>query len=181
MTDSGRSTLTTSVEDRFDAFFSKHVGYVRRSLWRYGVAEADLDDLTQEVFLRIYGAFTDYDADRPPKPWIATFAFHAASNHRRLAYHRRELSSTDEDDAVAMSHGPEASAVANEQLRLLQSALNLLSDSHRATFVMSEIDGFSGPEIASVMKVPLNTVYSRVRLARRAVEATLDEEGGARP
>ncbi len=177
MTDLPPFAPTAPVKVPFKTFFAEHVGYVRRTLWRFGVAEADLDDLTQEVFLRIYRAFATYDPSRPAKPWVATFAFHVASNHRRLAYHHRERPAEEEEDSVrATGKGPEASAATNQQLRLLQRALEMLSDDHRAAFVMSEIYGFSGPEIAEIMKVSLNTAYSRVRLARRAVEASLQEQ-----
>ena len=58
--------------------------------------------------------------------------------------------------------------VKNERLELAQRALARLDDAKREVFVFACIEGMSAPEIASLVGVPLNTVYSRLRAARQA-------------
>jgi RNA polymerase sigma-70 factor (ECF subfamily) len=60
-----------------------------------------------------------------------------------------------------------------EQGRALMSALEGLSEDQRAVFVMADLEELSAPEIASVLRVNLNTVYSRLRSARREVANAL--------
>ncbi len=161
--------------------FTEHAGYVHASLRRLGVRASDLEDLTQDVFVAVHATLDGYDASRPAKPWLFAFCFRVASNHRRLA--RNRLPSTD--DAAQLSGrepSPEEALGDAENKSMLEAALDLLSDDHRAAFVLHAIDGATGQEVADALGIPLNTAYSRIRLARRSVEATLralSENGGA--
>jgi len=63
-----------------------------------------------------------------------------------------------------------------ERGRALMSALERLSEEQRAVFVMADLEELSAPEIAEVLSVNLNTVYSRLRSARREVATFLASE-----
>ena len=68
-----------------------NAGYVAASLGRLGIAAGDRDDLVSEIFVRVHEELATYDADRPIRPWLFAFAARVASEHRRLARHRREV------------------------------------------------------------------------------------------
>lgn len=155
------------LEELFDA----HADYVYASLRRLGVPPRDLEDLTQDVFITAHGALPRYDSQRPAKPWLFAICYRVAANYRRLARHRAELGRGTE--LAACSPSPEELVNAREERSLLDAALDVLSSEHRAVFVLHVIDGVSGPDIAAAFGIPLNTVYSRVRLARQSVEASL--------
>ena len=72
--------------------------------------------------------------------------------------------------------GPEEEAAARESRSLVANALDRLPDEQRVVFVMHDIDGFSMPEIAEALESPLNTCYSRLRLARRKFAAIVRRE-----
>jgi RNA polymerase sigma-70 factor, ECF subfamily len=164
--------------DLLHALFEAHAGYVYASLRRLGVATRDLEDLTQDVFIAVHRALDNgYDASRPPKPWLFAFCYRVASNYRRLARHRVELVDRDAHDSLT----PEQAVSAAQERSRLERALDVLSDDHRAVFVMHAIDGASGPEIAEALGIPLNTAYSRIRLAKRSVEASLRDLAGGEP
>jgi RNA polymerase sigma-70 factor (ECF subfamily) len=59
----------------------------------------------------------------------------------------------------------------------VRDALNQLDFDQRAVLVMHDIEGFAAPEIAETLMTPLNTVYSRLRLARAKITAFLRPEG----
>lgn len=156
----------------FRALFERELSYVWNSLRRLGVAERDLEDLSQQVFLQVAGELSKFDWQRPLRPWLFSFAFHAASNYRRLARHRVEL-------VVVPPEHPDASAGAEEQLigreerELIELALLRVPLDRRAVLLMHEVDGHTIPEVATALELPLNTAYSRLRLARSDYETAL--------
>ena len=85
----------------FRSIFEQEFSYVWNALRRLGVAARDLEDLTQQVFLQVHGQLATFDPSRPLRPWLFAFAFHAASNHRKLARHRVELSVVAPELSVA--------------------------------------------------------------------------------
>jgi len=72
---------------------------------------------------------------------------------------------------LVLEHSGEGAALQNERLALAHAALSSLSDEQREVFVLARVEQMSAPEMALVLGVPLNTVYSRLRAARQAFEA----------
>jgi RNA polymerase sigma-70 factor (ECF subfamily) len=149
----------------FDRLFEAELDYVWHSLRRLGVREADLDDEVNEVFLRVHRQLSNYDPARPLRPWLFAFAARVAAEHRRRAHVRREVPGLPldvEDDAP----NTEALAAEAEMRMLVLRALEALDQPKREVLVAIDIDGHSGPELADALGVSVNTVYSRLRLAR---------------
>ena len=74
-------------------------------------------------------------------------------------------------DATDPAPGPERAAEVVQARALLEGLLAELSDAQRDTFLLYELGGYSGADIAELMEVPLQTVFSRLRRARDHVEA----------
>ncbi len=182
MTD-GSSTSRPNVEPfSFDEVFRAHFEYVWRSLRRLGVREADLEDLAHDVFVILHRKRDQYDPSRPLKPWLFGIAARAASDYRRRASHRREV--LDADYAAPDERAPRGDDVveAREKQRLVASALASLEETRLEVFVLHDVDGVAMPEIAEALGIPLNTGYSRLRLARQDFAAALKRlsRGGKR-
>ena len=176
---SGIAPRVPLLRDIYDA----HGGYVWNTLRRLGVRERDLEDVVQELFLSVYKRLDDYDVSRPLRPWLFGFAFRTAAAYRARAGHKREIV----DDRVEIVD--DAPAV-DEQLdterrrSLVNAALGAIELDRRAVFVMHEIDGCTIPEVSAALGIPLNTAYSRLRLARdefaKAVHRLQLRRGGTR-
>jgi len=149
----------------FEAIFAQEFSYVWRALARLGVSEADREDLTHEVFFQVYRRLPTADLERPLRPWLFGFAFRIASTHRRLARHRFEHP-CDTIEALDATPSAEESLERREAQALVDRALEDLGLEQRAVFVLHEIDAYKMPEIAAALSIPLNTAYSRLRLAR---------------
>ena len=144
--------------------FAQHGNYVWNTLRRLGVASADLEDLTHDTFVAVFRSWEKYDAARPLRPWLFVFALGVASDHRRLARHRLEVSATEEplDDAP----GAIELLLEKERQALAHEALQAVPLSRRAVLILHELDGCTVPEIAAALEIPVATAYSRLRLGR---------------
>jgi RNA polymerase sigma-70 factor (ECF subfamily) len=154
----------------YDAGFS----YVHHTLRRLGVRDADLEDITHDVFIRVFRHQADFDVTRPLKPWLFGFAYRTAQEYRRKAVNRREVLLDVELDTASPSPAPDESAAENQARAQLLVLLEGLSLEQRAVFVLHDLDACTMPEIAESLCIPLNTAYSRLRLARAQLETSLN-------
>ncbi|HEY2404628.1 MAG TPA: RNA polymerase sigma factor [Polyangiaceae bacterium] len=160
------------VEPDFETLFQEEVSYVWNVLRRLGVSERDLEDLTQQVFLQVYRQLAQYDPRRPLRPWLFCFALRAASNHRRLSRHRIELQ-VPPPDVADPAPGPDERLIGLEDRELAERALSQVPLERRAVLLLHEVDGQSIPAIADALSMPVNTAYSRLRLARQDYEKSV--------
>jgi RNA polymerase sigma-70 factor (ECF subfamily) len=151
--------------DRFRGVFDAHAAYVAASLGRLGIAPSDRDDLVVEVFLRVHREMERYDESRPIQPWLFAFAARVASEHRRLARHRREVLA-DGPDLTSTADAPDRKLETDDARRLVEHALDALDDEKRAVFVLHDLDDTPVPEIARALSIAEGTAYSRLRAAR---------------
>ena len=157
--------------DDVAAVYRDHADFVWRSLQHLGVSEADLEDLLQEVFVVVHRRLHTYNATSRITTWLFGICLRMASRyHRRARLRRSRLADLKPpvDDS-----SPESACTARQARALLDQALAGLSLQHRAVFVLYEVEGQGGPEIAALLGIPLGTVYSRLHLARRRVTKTL--------
>jgi RNA polymerase sigma-70 factor (ECF subfamily) len=169
---SKRVELPPSAPSSFRPLFEQEFTYVWNVLRRLGIPDRDLEDLTQQVFLQVHGQLATYDSTRPVRPWLFAFAFNAASNHKSLARHRIELCIVAPELADP-APGADEQLITRQDLELAELALTRVSLERRAVLLLHEIEGHSIPDIARALTIPLNTAYSRLRLARREYELCL--------
>lgn len=158
--------LTRAERDRlFREIYGQCFDYVWSTLRRFGVWDKDLEDAAHELFIVVHRRLDDYDRSRPIKPWLVGIAFRVASDFRRRASNRREIMD-DEVVAVDDKRSQLEMVAEREAKTLVARALESLDDDKRLVFVLHELEGRSIPEVAEQTGVPLNTCYSRLRLAR---------------
>jgi len=164
----------------FRALYEGHVDFVWRNLRRLGVHESDVDDRTQEVFVVAHRRFAQFeDRGHGPRAWLFQILLRVASDARR--HRRRHPEDPDGGDALgrASIEAPQADAILRrEALTRLDAALDTIDVGRRAVLVLHEIEEMTAPEIAQVLGIPLNTVYSRLRVARAELEEALAQLGG---
>jgi RNA polymerase sigma-70 factor (ECF subfamily) len=149
----------------FSRLFESEFGYAWNSLRRLGVRPADVEDQVHELFLRAHKHFEKLDLARPVRPWLYAFAVRVASEYRRAPRNRRETPGPMDELRDSSPNVEEQVARAEVQAQVLM-ALESLDLDRAAVLVGVDIDGHSGPDMAHALGIPLNTVYSRLRLAR---------------
>jgi RNA polymerase sigma-70 factor (ECF subfamily) len=150
--------------------YERHFDYVYRGLRHLGVWDGSLDDAAQDVFLVVHDKLAAFDGGVPLTTWLYAIVIRVARRYReRQGKARRH----DDDASLAHEASPEGALDARRKLALARRALDALDDDKREVFVLADVYQLPAPEIVSITGLPLNTVYSRLRVAReRFAQAT---------
>lgn len=160
--DSGLSALD------FESIYSDHFDFIWRSLRRLGVRDCSIDDATQDVFLVAHQRLHTFRGESTLKTWLFGIAYRVARKHRPTRPEALLADDALEDTACRTPHDITAE---EESRRLLYRLLQQMDEDRRAVFILAELEDMSAPEIAEALGTKLNTVYSRLRLARADFEA----------
>jgi RNA polymerase sigma-70 factor, ECF subfamily len=166
------SDATLGGNTDFAALYESEFAYVWRNLRRLGVSDAQLDDATQDVFLVVHRRLGDFESRSKIRTWIFGIVLRVASTYRRTAQRRR--TEPLDERVVESTLSTDDLTERAEAGRLLRRLLDELDDDRRAVFVLAELEQMTAPEVASALGVNLNTVYSRLRSARRDINAALE-------
>jgi RNA polymerase sigma-70 factor (ECF subfamily) len=161
--------------------------YKHKSRFVYSLAlnilrnDNDAEEITEEVFLRIWQNAGSFDSSRGSvMAWMTTIARRLAIDRTRSKYYRGrmrevELESGSADDGGEALVGATADSVAvRAEAREVEEALNQLGESHREVIRLSYYEGMSHSMIAESLKTPLGTVKSRIREAVAQLRSILD-------
>ena len=177
------SPQTVSVDLRsqagFKQMYGEHLGFVYSVLQRLGAPGPQLEDLCHDVFMTAFRKREDFDSSRPLKPWLFGLAFRLMLNVKRKA----NVGGDDAPlDTLAASGNPELAYQERQARSALSKAIDGLEPDRRAVFVLHDLEGQVAPEIARALEIPLNTAYSRLRLARADIlQATQRLRAGDTP
>ena len=161
----------------FHRFYREHFGLVWSMVRRFGVPSAQHEDAVQEVWLVAYRRLHTLEPDASAKAWLSTITRRVASRLRRTE-HRQHRKLAALHVASERARGPSPGRVdEHDARRLLEALLAVLDEEQREVLVLAQVHGLSGPEIAELLEIPLNTAYSRLRLARRRVDRFVEEVG----
>lgn len=160
----------------FQDLYEDNFDFVWRTARRLGTPQGELDDVVQDVFLVLHRRLPEYDGATPVKGWLLGIVTRVVSDHRRR-YRRKDApcvphaADSGGDVTLASTNPPPNVEVEQaEEVRLLDSLLNEISDEKREVLVLAELEEMTVPEIASMLGVNVNTIYGRLRAARRDFE-----------
>lgn len=154
----------------FDEVYEEHADFVWRGLRRLGVPDAEIDDALQDTFVVVHRRLSSFEGKSSVKTWIFGIALRVARTHRRSRARRPTSPLDDHAEPPCAAADPAASAEDREAVRVLHALLDELDDEKREVFVLAELEELTAPEIADALTLNVNTVYARVRAARKAFE-----------
>jgi len=165
----------------FDLLVLKYQHKVAKLVSRYLRDSAEVQDVTQEAFIKAYRAMAGFRGDSAFYTWLYRIAINTAKNFLVSQGRRPPNSDVDIDTAEVLDGAGELREVATPERMLLrdeiaervQSAINDLPEDLRTAIIMREIDGLSYEDIAQAMDCPIGTVRSRIFRAREAIEREL--------
>lgn len=166
----------------FDLLVSKYQRKLGRLLSRYIRDSAEVEDVSQEAFIKAYRALPSFRGDSAFYTWLYRIGINTAKNYL-VSQGRRAPTSTefDADEAEGFEDAsllrdintPESLLMSKQIGQTVNSAMDALPDELRTAIVLREIEGLSYEEIAGIMNCPIGTVRSRIFRAREAVAGKL--------
>jgi len=160
----------------FEAIYEQYFDFVWSMTMRLGVLGAATDDVVQEIFMIVHGRLSTLRQPASLRSWIYGIMRRTVSDYRRSQRSRAAFGETLAVEADVRHASPQTPLDVTEQhdrVKVLQSLLEELDPIKREVFVLAELEEMSVPEIAEILEIPLNTAYSRLRLAREAFEQCL--------
>jgi RNA polymerase sigma-70 factor, ECF subfamily len=150
----------------------EHAPFAWRVLRRLGVAEADIEDICQEVFVTVHRKLATFEGRSSAQTWLYGICVRTASGYRKRVRARREVPSARPPE-VSVGGLQEEELALREARDVLDRILDRLDDDKRNVFVLYEIEELPMAEVAAAVGCPLQTAYSRLHAARREVEAAV--------
>jgi RNA polymerase sigma-70 factor (ECF subfamily) len=154
----------TQVDPR--AFYETHADFVRRAVIRLGGPGQDVDDLMQDVFLIALRKLDEFEGRSKVTTWLYGIAARVVSSARRRSRFKQLIGFQPAHEPVE-SRTPADLFEDREASDVVYDSLDKLSERKRTVFVLYEIEGLSGEEIAAIVDCPLKTVWTRLHHARR--------------
>ena len=162
-----------------EGLFRQHAEDVHRIVRRLlgpGATDADADDLVQQVFLAVHRALPRFRGESKTSTWIYGIASKTVLHHLRGRRRYQVMVARLDEDPWPV-HRPEGQIESRDELRRVWRCLMRIKPKKRVVFVLHEIEGLSGPEIAEMLSIGEATVRSRLHHARRELMALLAKEG----
>lgn len=166
----------------FDLLVIKYQRKLGRLLSRFIRDPGEVEDVTQEAFIKAYRALPGFRGDSAFYTWLYRIGINTAKNHL-VALGRRAPTSTgmDAEEAESLDSGgqlrdlntPENQMMSRQVGDMVNQTLDALPEELRTAITLREIEGLSYEEIATAMQCPVGTVRSRIFRAREAVAEKL--------
>ena len=166
----------------YELLVVKYQRRLARLISRFVRDAAEVEDVTQEAFIKAYRALPTFRGESAFYTWLYRIGINTAKNYL-LALKRRAPTSTqfnvdeaegfDEAELLQEVSTPENELMSKQVVEVVNSSLQQLPDDLRSALTLREIDGLSYEEIADVMDCPIGTVRSRIFRAREAIAENL--------
>ena len=158
--------------DAFEVIYKEYFGLVSNTAFRIVSRREDAEEVTQDVFMNIYHNLKNFRFESSLKTWIYRITMNTAINHaKKSAKHRDTVEYTDALDA-SVDMEPLKEEI-NEST--LNNLLETITADQKACIVLRSVEGLSYQQIAETLKIPVNTVRSRIKRARETLLAKRKE------
>jgi RNA polymerase sigma-70 factor (ECF subfamily) len=161
-----------------DAVFRRHAGDVYRmvaSLLGAGASDADIQDLTQEVFLQVHRSLDRFRGESKLETWLYGIASRVVLTQlRSWRRHRRLVKALEDEPTIRRSNDLERSTHERAELLRVWRCLMKISAEKRIAYVLFEVEGLSGKEIAEILEINEATVRTRLFHARKELVRLLE-------
>ena len=167
----------------FDLLVLKYQGRIAALVSRYVSDPSEVEDVTQEAFIKAYRAIDKFRGDSAFYTWLYRIAANAAKNYLVSKRRRPSADATLEDAEVGQQAElladvgtPEAVAMGEELAAVVEDALAGLPEELQAALTLRELEGLSYDDIAVALDCPVGTVRSRIFRAREAIDERVKQQ-----
>ncbi len=146
--------------------------------YQFAGSYQEAEDLTQDIFLKLYHSLPKYDFEKNFAAWLLTLAKnHLIDSYRKAKWEKANRDNFDEHFlALDAAESPEAGLVKEANRKMVWEGLNRLSPEMRLVVILRDIQDKSYEEIAEILSLPVGTVKSRVSRGRLELAKILQEK-----
>ena len=167
----------------FDLLVLKYQGRIAALVGRFVQDASDVEDVTQEAFIKAFRALEKFRGDSAFYTWLYRIASNTAKNYLAAKGRRPSADSSVDDaehyneaDGLRDTETPENYLFGQELAAVVSQTLEGLPRELKTALVLREFDGLSYEEIAEVMECPVGTVRSRIFRARETLELKISQQ-----
>jgi len=174
--------LKNGDEEAFRIIFNDNQKKVINACYRMVNDIETAEDITQEVFIKVYSSINQFRGESQLSTWIYRIAITKSLDHLRAQKRKKRmailkyLSSDDEhqiDIEAPKDQNPDVIIDNNERMKVLNDAINTLPENQRVAFSLSKYDEMSSKEIAEVLSISVSAVESLIHRAKKNLEKRL--------
>lgn len=162
----------------FELLVNKYERKLQRLLSRLVRDPAEVEDVTQEAFIKAYRALPTFRGESAFYTWLYRIGINTAKNYLTAQGRKgpatvdidpEDAESASENELARDSSTPEQEMMSRQVAETVNAAMDALPEELRSAIMLREIEGMSYDEIAAIMNCPIGTVRSRIFRAREAI------------
>lgn len=171
-------------EQAFTELVTKYQGRIANLLYRYIGSDVDIEDVVQEVFVKVYKGLHRFRYDCAFYTWLYRIALNTAKNHLlKLKKWRSHVDLEGINPDLSLQEGaliddgtPDKMLEKEELKHSIEQAIGMLSEEMRVVLLLRELSGMDYEEIAAILECPVGTVRSRLFRAREFVSEAIEKQ-----
>lgn len=150
----------------FDDVYDTHFAFVWRNVLNRGISTSSVDDVVQEVFIVVHRKLPEFEGRASLRTWLSVIVRRVVADHVRK---RGNAPAGDplEEDRASGAPGPGETLEKKAAVAVLDGLLAEMPEAQREVFLLHEVEELTGREIAEAVGTNENTVFTRLRAARR--------------
>ena len=174
--------LKNGDEEAFRIIFNDNQKKVINACYRMVNDIETAEDLTQEVFIKVYSSINQFRGESQLSTWIYRIAITKSLDHLRAQKRKKRMAilkylSGDEEKQIDIEapkdQNPDIIIDNSERMKILNDAINTLPENQRVAFSLSKYDEMSSKEIAEVLSTSISAVESLIHRAKKNLEKRL--------
>lgn len=162
----------------FGRLVQKYQGRLYNTMLHVSGSREEAEDVVQEAFIQAFTKLDSFRAQSAFYTWLYRIGFNAAISRRRRKRHEVSVEQAREmtgEEPVDDGEAPTERLLREEQIGQVHTALDALSEEHRAILVLREIEGCCYETISEILNLPVGTVRSRLHRARLQLRDQLND------
>jgi RNA polymerase sigma-70 factor (ECF subfamily) len=150
----------------FDDVYDTHFAFVWRNVLNRGIPASAVDDVVQEVFMVVHRKLPEFEGRASLRTWLSVIVRRVVADHVRKRGNA-PVGDPLEDDRPSGAPGPGETLEKKAAVKVLDELLAEMPEPQREVFLLHEVEELTGREIAEAVGANENTVFTRLRAARR--------------